>query len=46
MVRAYINAWIARRRKARGTRRAKDADADSRLSPVFRDEQGNLHLLL
>ena len=46
MVRAYIGAWIARRRKKKVARRAGGADADSHLSPVFRDEQGNLHLLL
>jgi hypothetical protein len=44
--RAYIGAWIARRRRKKVARRAGGADADTHLSPVFRDEQGNLHLLI
>jgi hypothetical protein len=39
--------WMARRRRGKGVRRTdRSADADSHLSPVFRDEQGNLHLLI
>jgi hypothetical protein len=35
-----------KRRKGKSEQQGQHADADSHLSPVFRDEQGNLHLLI